>query len=84
MSRDDELDEEFPQGDGTAENSAEVVCPYCGETVEISLDPGGGDHQDYVEDCEVCCRPWHVHVSWDRDGLVTVSVDAEDSGDDDA
>jgi len=53
------LDEEFPLGDGTAETSATVYCPYCNETVEIALDPGGGASQQYVEDCEVCCQPWN-------------------------
>lgn len=26
------------------------------------VDPGGGDRQEYVEDCAVCCRPRVVHV----------------------
>ncbi|HET6778977.1 MAG TPA: CPXCG motif-containing cysteine-rich protein, partial [Gemmatimonadales bacterium] len=56
----DELDEEFPLGDGTAETAATVSCPYCGEVNEIALDPGSGSHQEYVEDCQVCCRPWQV------------------------
>ena len=60
--RDDELDEECPLGDGTAETSADVTCPYCGETTSISVDPGGGSFQQYVEDCEVCCNPWQVNV----------------------
>jgi hypothetical protein len=71
---DDDLDEEFPLGDGTAETDALVTCPYCGESVEISLDPGSGDHQDYVEDCEVCCRPWRVSVVYDGLGEARVSV----------
>lgn len=63
MAGDDfDLDEEFPLGDGTAESSADVVCPYCGEGVSIALDPGGGSSQDYVEDCAVCCNPWQVSV----------------------
>jgi hypothetical protein len=59
---DDELDDDFPLGDGTAETSADVVCPYCSESVTISVDPGGGSFQQYVEDCEVCCNPWQVSV----------------------
>ena len=31
-------------------------CPYCGETVETTVDLSGGD-QTYIEDCQVCCRP---------------------------
>ena len=56
------LDEDFPLGDGTAEDSARVMCPYCGEVVTIAVDPGGGSSQQYVEDCEVCCNPWQVTV----------------------
>ena len=68
-----EIDDEFPLGDGTADTSASVTCPYCGETVEISVDPGGGRVQDYVEDCEVCCNPWQVNVQF-IDGAAFVSV----------
>ena len=61
-SDESDLDAEFPLGDGTAETIADVVCPYCGEEVTIAVDPGGGSVQEYVEDCEVCCNPWHVKV----------------------
>jgi len=81
MSLDDDgLDEEFPLGDGTAETGASVRCPYCGEINEIALDPGSGSQQDYVEDCQVCCRPWRVAVHYRPDGTVEVSVEVEDSG----
>jgi hypothetical protein len=75
MDLNDELDEEFPLGDGTAETDATVFCPYCGEVNEIALDPGSGSHQEYVEDCQVCCRPWQVAVQYLPDGSVEVSVD---------
>ncbi len=68
------LDAEFPIGDGTAQTDATVYCPYCNETVEISIDPGGGQSQDYVEDCEVCCQPWAVRVQYNGDGSAEVSV----------
>lgn len=41
-------------------DETEVMCPYCGETVTIQLDPAGGSTQEYVQDCEVCCQPWRV------------------------
>jgi hypothetical protein len=78
VSADDELDEAFPLGDGTAETAAVVVCPYCGEGVEIELDPGGGAAQDYVEDCAVCCQPWRVRVRYDGAGRADVGVTALD------
>jgi hypothetical protein len=74
----DSLNEEFPLGDGTAETGASVYCPYCNETVEIAIDPGGGAEQEYVEDCEVCCQPWNVSVRYAGDGTATVLVTALD------
>jgi transposase-like protein len=80
MSLPDDLDEEFPLGDGTAEIDAVVHCPYCGEMNEIALDPGSGSVQEYVEDCQVCCRPWLVRVRYGRDGTADVSLVVEDLG----
>jgi hypothetical protein len=66
--------DEFPLGDATAETAASVYCPYCNETVEIAIDPGGGPSQEYVEDCEVCCQPWAVSVHYRGDGTAAVSI----------
>lgn len=74
MGDDDALDADFPLGDGTADTGAVVVCPCCGEAVEISLDPGSGPRQAYIEDCEVCCRPWRVSVAYADDGSAAVEV----------
>jgi hypothetical protein len=74
----DPLDLEFPLGDGTAETAAMVYCPYCYETIEIAIDPGGGSVQEYVEDCQVCCQPWTVSVQYRGDGTAAVSVVALD------
>ena len=78
---DERLDEDFPLGDGTAETSAEAECPYCGETVEVALDPGSGPRQEYVEDCPVCCRPWQVRVQYAEDGTADVTLDVSDGFD---
>lgn len=74
MTDDDNLDDEFPEGDGTAQTDAAVLCPYCGEEVEIAIDPGGGPAQLYVEDCEICCQPWQVSVTYDEAGQAEVVV----------
>ena len=71
---DSPLDEDFPLGDGTADMEAVVVCPYCGEEIEITVDPGSGSNQAYVEDCPVCCSPWMVRVQY-TGGDVQVSVE---------
>jgi hypothetical protein len=74
----DDLDEEFPLGDGTADTDGAVVCPYCGEANDVALDPGSGARQEYVEDCQVCCQPWRVHVSYDGTGHATVFAEPLD------
>jgi hypothetical protein len=78
MSLPEDLDEEVPAGDETVEIDAVVCCPYCGEMNEIALDPGSGTLQEYVEDCQVCCRPWLVRVRYARDGTADVSLAEED------
>ena len=77
---DDALDDAFPLGDGVAETATGVVCPYCGASVELLLDPGGGPVQRYVEDCEVCCRPWSVEVRWSERGEADARLTREDEG----
>jgi hypothetical protein len=59
----------------TWDTEAEVVCPYCGAVVTIGLDPGGGNEQTYVEDCQVCCQPWQIHLRYDRDGSALVELE---------
>jgi Cysteine-rich CPXCG len=76
---DDEINEEFPVGDGTAETETVVTCPYCGEPNEIALDPGSGSDQEYVEDCQVCCRPLLMYVHYDRLGHAEVEVYTSDN-----
>jgi len=47
-----------------AQDDGSYVCPSCGETIEIPLDPSAGDEQRYVEDCPVCCNPNVIHVEF--------------------
>ena len=54
-----------------------MTCPYCGEPIEIYVDPGGGERQDYIEDCSVCCRPNLITLIIDDDGEVDVEVTQE-------
>lgn len=53
--------------------SHEAPCPYCGETVEIVLDCSVPSQQ-YIEDCQVCCRPIEVVADVDEDGEVHVTL----------
>ena len=42
-----------------------ITCPYCGEEVEIYVEPD--THGVLVQDCEVCCNPWQLRVVSDGD-----------------
>lgn len=57
------------------ETSAEVMCPSCGETIELWLDLSV-DSQTYIEDCSVCCRPMQVTYSAEGGELLSIEVDA--------
>lgn len=46
------------------------ICDACGEEIVIPIDLSAGAHQQYVEDCPVCCRPNVVHIDVDEDGDV--------------
>ena len=54
-----------------------VLCPYCGERIEVLLDPSV-PHQNYIEDCQVCCRPIIFDVTVEEDDvMVFVRSEAE-------
>lgn len=53
----------------------EVTCPYCGEPLVLYLEPDV--RGTLVQDCEVCCNPWHIVVTWD-DGERWVQVSRGD------
>jgi len=54
------------------DDEATVVCPYCSEAQLLVVDPETSG--SFVQDCDVCCRPWQVHVSRDPDGRLVVDV----------
>lgn len=46
-------------------------CPYCGEMIDILIDISV-PHQNYIEDCQVCCQPMTIDATVDFDGVVSV------------
>ncbi len=44
------------------------ICDSCGEEIVIPVDPTGGNSQQYVEDCPVCCHPNVIRIEFDRNG----------------
>ena len=55
-----------------------IHCPYCGEAITILVD-GSAEQQQYIEDCQVCCRPMNISVSVSVSG--SCQVEARDEND---
>jgi transcription elongation factor Elf1 len=50
-----------------------IQCPYCGEEIDILIDVSI-ENQEYVEDCQVCCKPIEIAVISEDNGIVSLSV----------
>ncbi|MDH3634452.1 MAG: CPXCG motif-containing cysteine-rich protein [Gammaproteobacteria bacterium] len=48
-------------------------CPYCWEEITLLVD-GSIENQEYIEDCEVCCRPIDFIVEVDEQGSASVQA----------
>lgn len=57
----------------------EFTCPACGAGISIVLETfADATTQEYIEDCEVCCRPLHIRYSSSNHELDTVRVTTTD------
>jgi hypothetical protein len=52
-----------------------ILCPYCGESIDILVDCSIDD-QEYIEDCQVCCCPILINATV-YENVVSVSVRTE-------
>ena len=50
-----------------------VYCPYCGESIEVLLNPEDVG-AEYIEDCQVCCRPIEFFLREDASGSLEAEV----------
>lgn len=60
------------------EIEAWFICTYCFQQNEVLVDVSGGTKQEYVEDCQVCCRPNRLHITVYPD-LREADVQAEEA-----
>jgi len=60
----------------TMEIESSFICPYCFQENTILIDITAGTRQEYIEDCEVCCRPAKLSVVVDQE-LETAEVSAD-------
>ena len=54
----------------------QVSCPYCGESITVLIEPQDAGQQ-YMEDCQVCCKPITFVTTGDADDELRVSVHDE-------
>tara|TARA_B100000767_G_scaffold86434_1_gene83062 strand:- start:1826 stop:2053 length:228 start_codon:yes stop_codon:yes gene_type:complete len=65
-----------------------IGCPYCGESISILIEPSEGatvgdeyietiEPYEYIEDCQVCCRPIRMQISVDYTGETQANVFSE-------
>ena len=54
-----------------------IEYPYCGESIEVLID-STDTGQQYIEDCQVCCKPINFMVSENINGELDVSVYSDD------
>jgi hypothetical protein len=52
-------------------------CAFCGEENSLLIDPSSGRRYTLTEDCQVCCRPNLIAISFDADGALTLDVTPE-------
>ena len=57
-------------------NEQIISCPYCGEQLDVLIDVEEVGQQ-YIEDCQVCCRPITFIITTDFSGDLSVAVHAE-------
>lgn len=54
-----------------------ISCPYCGETIAIMVE-SSLEEQQYIEDCQVCCKPMVICVQPSANGQSVVEARGED------
>jgi len=62
-------DDDAPEGERLGGDEHFFDCPACGAPISIVLDLSV-DSQEFIEDCEVCCRPLEIAYTVE-DGAVT-------------
>ncbi|MEL6780613.1 MAG: CPXCG motif-containing cysteine-rich protein [Cyanobacteria bacterium J06597_16] len=61
------------------QTTAEYHCAFCGEPSTTFVDLSAGSTQSYIEDCQVCCRPNILYVTFDEETLeVTIQTDYQE------
>lgn len=60
-----------------AVQEVEIMCPFCAEPITILIDTSV-EAQEYVEDCEVCCRPMVIKYHAEKGEILSLTVGREE------
>lgn len=61
---------------GRTTSDSTVMCPFCGEPMELFLEPTGeAARQEFVEECQACSRDFEVTVEYDDAGTPHIHTD---------
>jgi hypothetical protein len=52
------------------------ICQYCGEENQVWVDLTVLEDQDFIEDCEVCCRPNRILIKHDKEDEEYIFVES--------
>ena len=58
------------------EEDHSFICPHCGVELSAQVEPGGGRKQNFIQDCEVCCRPIQIRVEFQGGEITEFSAEA--------
>lgn len=56
----------------------DIICPYCGQRIDIFIDYSGGVYQSYIEDCQVCCQPLQLQIDLSEEEPVVFANPTEE------
>jgi hypothetical protein len=51
-----------------------VICPFCGQRNDLEIDTTEAN-QDFVTDCEVCCRPFRVQAECEPGEVLSLQAE---------
>jgi hypothetical protein len=49
-------------------------CPYCWEQISMLID-SSQKHQDYIEDCEICCNPIRLSIAIENHEIISFQAE---------
>ena len=55
-----------------------IQCPFCNEFIAVAIDLSQGMHQEFVYDCEVCCRAINIKTELNESEVKAIATRSYD------